>query len=78
MFRTIATVLAKVASIVDTALKWAKQRSDENTGRQLQQTDNLKASVNLDHAAAQTRQDVAGLSDTALNDELRNGPSTDR
>lgn len=53
---------------------WEKQQSDENTGRQLQNADNQKASIKGDEHAARTEQDVANLSDDALDAELRNGP----
>ncbi len=75
---TWVTLLAKIASIADRISAWAKQNSDQNVGRQLQQTDDLKASVKADHDAAKTRDDVAGLSDAQLDSELRGSSQANR
>ncbi len=73
------TILGIVSGCVQAWNDWrAKQRDDGlvNTGRQLQNTDNLQASVKGDINAQKTAEDVHDLSDDALNAELRDGPAT--
>lgn len=71
-------MIGTILKLALAAWSWWTSRNDQNIGRQLEQTDDLKASVKADQNAVQTSQDVAGLSDTALDNELRRPPATNR
>ena len=70
------SILSSLLKIASVAIGWFKSNSDQNIGRQIEQTDDLKASVKADENAAQTRTDVDGLTHDQLVSELRQPPST--
>lgn len=76
MFSSLLSLGAGLVKLANVAMGWFKSDSDQNIGRQLEQTDDLKASVKADQNAEQVRTDVDGLSHQQLVDSLRGPPNT--
>lgn len=70
----IELILGIVKGGIDGFNKWMGRQiklEDQNTGRKLQNADNLEATAKANADAQNVREDVAAMSDADLDNELR-------
>ena len=71
MIGAIIGALNGALSLANKFMDRFREQEQQNTGRKLQQADDLKATVEQASHAVKTSEDVRRLSDAELDDELR-------
>lgn len=72
------SILSGAIKLFNSIAQALQQRHDEMNGRNAQSLADTQASVKGDINAEKTTEAVSGLSDDALNAELRSGPAANR